>query len=256
MVTIEMKNTSSAWLRALEHLLDCGGECFNMMVCIENPTQTEPAIQQAFEQMLSKHGLLNLKQVVYTIFPWSLYKNFGKNPDKLFEIYNRKDGVYDRLRKYPRFGWGSYFRRMTYYPSENNQGNPVTVNQLNDIITMLRNRQKTLKARYTILIQIPGRDMRRVIGGPCLDHIALQLTRSPKQLNLLAIYRNHDFVQRAYGNYLALGYLMQFLCEQTGYTLGTLNCLSSHADINNMAGASSWPGKAELRKLVRSFNQS
>ena len=254
--TIEEDNVSVGWLRAIEHLVDCGGECFNLMVSIKNPTQTEPTIHTAYEQLLSNHALLTLKQVKYTIFPRSLYLQVSKDPNRLFERYNRAGGVYDRLRRrYSRkFGWGSYFRRMTCYPVLDEYGNTTIVNQLGEIIHMLQDRARTYKAAYTISIQIPGTDGRRIMGGPCLNYVALQLA-SPRVLNALAVYRNHDFIQRTYGNYLGLGYVMEFICDQTGYSMGRLNCLSSHASIANIAGADSWPSTTEIRSIIQSLTQ-
>lgn len=62
---VEEDNVSLAWLRAIQHLADCGGEGFNLMVSIGNPTQTEPTMHTAYEQLLSDHGLLTLKQIVF-----------------------------------------------------------------------------------------------------------------------------------------------------------------------------------------------
>ncbi len=255
--TIEAENVSIAWLMAVKHLLDCAGECFNLMVNIENPTKVEPAIHTTYEQLLSNHSLLTLKQVTYTIFPRSLYLQVNKDPDRLFEGYNRAGGVYDRLRRRHgrEFGWGSYFRRMTCYPVADEYGNTTVVNQLGEIIHMLQNRAKTYKAAYTILVQIPGLDGRRIMGGPCLNYVALQLD-SPRVLNALAVYRNHDLIQRAYGNYLGLGYIMEFICDHTGYSIGRLNCLSSHASIANLAGADNWTSITEIRSIIQSLTQS
>jgi hypothetical protein len=253
-IVIQASNTSEAWLKAVRRLLDCGGECFSLMVEIANPTQTEAAIHGAYEQLLADYGLLTVKKVVYTVFPVSLYNNpqVARNASRLFEAYNRKGGVFDRLQsRYPRkMGWGSYFRRLTHYPAVDKNGRVVTINQLERTIEMLRTRQRTHKAAYTLLIQIPGIDGSRTIGGPCLNYLALQLEK-PRVLNCLAVYRNHDFIQRAYGNYLALGHLMQFLCDQTDYSLGRLSCLSSHASIKNLRGSRSWPSIREVEQATR-----
>lgn len=243
---IEAANVSRAWLKAIQYLLDCGGECFNLVAHIKRPTELDPPIHSAYRRLISGHGLLTLKQVTYTIFPRSLYLSSGRNGDKLFETYNRSNGVYERLqRKYKRrFGWGSYFRRMTCYPAS---GGPR--NQLKDIIDMLQCRARICKGAYTISIQVPGVDGRRTRGGPCLNYIALQLD-SPRVLNMLAVYRSHDFIERAYGNYLGLAHLMEFLCEQIDYSMGTLTCLSSRASIGNLGGRASWPTISELRAFV------
>lgn len=252
--TVEEDNVSVAWLKAVEHLASCGGECSNLMVSIGNPIRTEQTIHNAYEQLLTNHNLLTLKQVEYTIFPRSLYLKVNRDPDRLFEMYNRPGGAYERLkRRYgKKFGWGSYFKRMTCYPMSNENGGITNINQLAELIQMLNQRARTYKAAYTILIQIPGIDSRRIMGGPCLNYIALQL-ESSLVLNALAVYRNHDFIQRAYGNYLGLGCLMEFLCDQTGYSMGRLNCLSSHASFRNIAGAASWPSGTEIRSMIQSL---
>lgn len=250
---IEAPNVSIAWLKGIKHLLGCGGECFNLIVQIANPTELETPIHEAYEQLVASHGLLTIKQVTYTVFPHSLYIDppVAKDASKLFDVYNRRNGIFDRLQqRYPgKMRWGSYFRRMTHYRGLDKGGHAVTTNQLQRIIKMLRERGRMYKAAYTISIGIPPVDGRRIMGGPCLNYMALQLD-SPKVLNLLAVYRNHDFIQRTYGNYLALGYLMEFLCEQTGYTLGTLTCVSSHASIKNLSRSDSWPTNAELQQIT------
>ena len=78
------------------------------MASIENPLDLQPSIHEAYEQLVSHHGLLTLKQVTYTIFPHSLYLHVSRDSDKLFDRYNRSGGIYDRLsRRYGRkFGWG------------------------------------------------------------------------------------------------------------------------------------------------------
>ncbi len=253
--SIEAPNISVAWLKALNHLLDVGGQSSNLLVTIDDPLQVDLSIHQVYEQVLSDHNLLDLKQVTYTIFPRSAYQIVGKSADALFYRYNRKGGIYERLRnRYAaKFRWGSYFRRMTHYPTLDQHGQVVIVNQLKDIIDMLRDRAKTYRAAYTISIQIPGIDRKRTIGGPCLNYVALQL-ETPKTLNLLAVYRNHDFIQRAYGNYLGLGYLAEFLCDQTGYSMGKLTCLSSNANVARPEGVKSWPKGGELRQIVEGLN--
>lgn len=258
--SVSAPNTSVAWLRAVEHLLACGGQCSNLMVQIAKPIAVDASIQQAYEELVSKYQLLTVKQVTYTIFPHSLYQRVHKDPAKLFERYNRIGGIYERLKRRGsrKFGWGSYFRRMTHYTAVNHRGRITTTNQLREIVEMLSKRGKRYKAAYTISLQIPCVDGRRVRGGPCLNYLALQLA-NPGVLNMLAVFRSHEFIERAYGNYLGLGFLMDFICDQTGYTLGTLNCLSSYATISDLAGrrrtAGGWPSVAELSALVKRLKE-
>jgi thymidylate synthase len=251
MYCISGKNVSNAWIEAVDYLIN-NGDCNNLMVSIDKPLETEEPIHTEYNQLLANYDLRTLKQVTYTVFPESVYQQANKNRHKLFDQYNRPKGIYDRLlHQYKsKFGWGSYFRRMTHYPIVEN-GQYIYLNQLEDIITMLNERPNVYKAAYSIVIPIPGKDCRRVMGGPCLHYITLQLSK-PRTLNFLAVYRNHDFIQRAYGNYISLGYLMDFICNQTGYTMGKLHCLSSNASIANLGGARHWPSIREIRGLIGS----
>lgn len=51
-------------------------------------------------------------------------------------------------------------------------------------------------------------------------------------LGLLAVYRNHDFLERAYGNYWGLCNLLNFIANEVGATPGPLTCVSSHAYVD------------------------
>ena len=75
-------------------------------------------------------------------------------------------------------------------------------------------------------------------GGPCLNYLALQIEPGePRTISLLAVYRNHDVVERAYGNFLGLGWLLGFLCGETNSAVGQLTCLSAHAYIDRSIDA-------------------
>ena len=119
-------------------------------------------------------------------------------------------------------------------------------NQLKNIIEAIRTRANVSTAAYTIVIQKPGGETIKPLGGPCLNYIAVQLERSnPVQLGLLAVYRNHDFLERAYGNYWGLCNLMCFLAKETGTSAGPLTCISSSAYVS--------AEKTALRNLVDSI---
>jgi len=167
-------------------------------------------------------GVLPPKDVAYTIFPHGLYQH--RNGDELFTAYNKPGGFYARVKT----GWGTYFRRMTSYKGANGR-----VNQLGNIIAAVRDRQNLSKAAYTIVIQHPGGETMRPLGGPCLNYIAVQAEPGedgqPPTIGLLAVYRNHDFLERAYGNYWGLCNLLMFLAKEVKGIPGPLTCVSSHA---------------------------
>lgn len=48
-------------------------------------------------------------------------------------------------------------------------------------------------------------------------------------LDLVVVYRNHDFFNKALGNFIALGQLLRFIAVESGKTPGNLICHSVHA---------------------------
>lgn len=238
---VEQDCFQTAWKEATCLLKDHGWEIYNLVVNIKNPTAFDDQIHENFSEFCVKNSLLKPKHVAYTIFPHNLYKkNFSAN--EVFDAYNRDRGLFHRLRSRPRSGWGTYFRRMTCY-----EINGHIENQLNNIIQAINSRPRISKASYTIIIQKPGYETVRPRGGPCLNYLAIQMEpRNPNPLlGLLGIYRNHDFLIRAYGNYWGLCNLICFLAKETNTVPGPLTCISSHAYVDRY--------KADLAYLLRSL---
>lgn len=128
-------------------------------------------------------GLLGPKHVAYTIFPQGLYSD-GQDAAHVFRAYNRPNGMYDRLHR-KTHDWGTNFQRMTQY-----EGRDGPVNQLDNIISAIRGRANLSKVAYTVVIQHPGGETIRPLGGPCLNYLAIQAEPGVRrQIGLLAVYR-------------------------------------------------------------------
>jgi thymidylate synthase len=219
-----------AWTTVVKRLANDSWETRNLMVQIKNPQAFDNVLHQKLEDFCGNFGILGPRHVAYTIFPHDTYVRV-QSADRLFENYNRQNGLYERLqRRYGRHGsWGTYFRRMTHYEAG---GTPV--NQLENIIRALTTRSSVSKAALTIVIQRPGGETTRPLGGPCLNYLAVQAERNAETtLGLLAVYRNHDFLQKAYGNYWGLCNLLMFLAKETNTVAGPMTCISSHAYVES-----------------------
>jgi thymidylate synthase len=229
-VCVVCDDFQEVWLEVARLLMASHWELRNLIVQIKNPGVLDQQFHDKISAFAQSEGLLGPKHVAYTIFPHGLYRNKG-NATALFTAYNRSRGLFERLHRL-KPGWGTYFRRMTHY-----EGTKGTVNQLDNIITAVRNRENLSRAAYTIVIQRPGGETVRPVGGPCLNYIAVQAksgqSGQPLILGLLAVYRNHDFLERAYGNYWGLCNLLMFLAQEVGGTPGPLTCLSSHAYVSD-----------------------
>jgi thymidylate synthase len=241
-ISVVRNNFQAAWLEAVRQLMDSHWELRNLVIHIKDPSAMDQTFHQKIESFSRAQSILGPKHVAYTIFPYKLYARKGNATD-LFITYNKPSGLFDRIKT----GWGTYFRRMTNYEEAGG-----IVNQLDNIISAIRDRDNISKAAYTVVIQKPGGETIRPLGGPCLNYIAFQVdakkVNQPVTLGLLAVYRNHDFLERAYGNYWGLCNLLRFLSKEVGGIPGPLTCVSSHAYVSNK--------KVALKTLVEGFNET
>jgi thymidylate synthase len=217
-----------AWELASKELIRSDRDLHNLIVQIQNPTLYDDNRNNLQNVFAENCKILLPKHVAYTIFPHQLYKQCNNDAEKLFTLYNKKGGLYQRLHFLNSTEWGTYFRKMTYY--ENSKKG--IVNQLQNIITSI-NKNPNYKAAHFITIQEPTKAI-RLRGSPCLNYIAIQCNKIAKEptLGLLAVYRNHDFLERAYGNYWGLCNLQQFIAAQVKMKCGPLTCISSHAYVS------------------------
>ncbi len=227
-----------AWLTVARELVIRRDALRNVLVQITAPGAFDQPFNEKFDAAARSEGLLPPKDVAYTIFPHRLYERVGSG-SALYDAYNRPGGMYDRIKT----SWGTYFRRMTAYQPRGSTSPPV--NQLKNVVGRIKARRAVFTAAYHIAIAYPGKETVRDRGGPCLNYVAVQLQARPRRLGLLAVYRNHDFLRKAYGNYWALTNLIRFLCDETGFTPGVLTCMSSHAYTDD---------PASLKRVVRAFD--
>ncbi len=217
----------AAWIAATRHLRQNHWAVRNLVVQVGDPTDFEQTLNDRLSDFAHNLGNIAPKHVAYTIFPHGLYAKCG-TAAKLYESYNRKGGLCERLVRRANNHWGTYFQRLTAYQTSNG-----TVNQLEKILSAVRSDPTTYSAAFSMTTQKPGSDTTRRMGGPCLNYIAVQLDAGPPlTLGLLCTYRNHDFLERAYGNYWGLCNLLKFMADETGARPGPLTCISSKAFVD------------------------
>jgi hypothetical protein len=67
-------------------------------------------------------------------------------------------------------------------------------------------------------------------------------------VHLSAMYRSHDFISRAYGNYVGLGRVLRFAARQSGHPAGELTCVSASATAEVSRGGSF--GRGRVKRLL------
>ena len=252
---ISAPNVTTAWIESVNSLLSHPKhEAFNLAVRIENPTIEFANQRKIIEEYLTKPaGKLerdHIETVAQTIFPnIRLYYTCPdpQDPDQRQKLY--ADYMRDKsfIRAFnPR---GTYFQRMIWWHSWDTL-REKSINQLENIIQKVRS-GKASRVVYEMAMQKPStigtdsinfynpnfdRKFVRQMNFPCLSFLSIKPESAEKpggKIHMTALYRNHYFLSRAYGNYLGLGWLLKFIADATGKNVGELLCISSLAKLDS-----------------------
>lgn len=202
----------SAWELAAVRLLETpGGEIQDLVVSIENCALSERAKGHRFNP--TKGGGDNLSNVANTIFPQRIWER-TQDRTQLYADYLKANSRSHHGR------WGTYFERLISFGDER-------INQLENAISVIKRWQKSPKSAICFHTSSPALDVLKPLGSPCLQ--AIQLHCHSKRLDASVFYRNHDYLNKALGNFIGLGRLIAFIAGETGRSPGSLVSYSTHA---------------------------
>lgn len=267
---IEASDISTAWVKAMDYLLDQGGKTPNLIMCVAPSGVGDeiPAVRRTFNVFLEEHEskrVRPIKKVADTIFPRDFYHGGpGKEArDHLYQMQRNASKIERRFIK-----CGTYFDRLMDWPSTKDAKTEVDRNQLERLVQRMRSHRTKGRRNgnaYELAVSIPqttpeinsdnieSGDLRvqdpildqRIMGFPCLSHISLTLFDG--RLDMTAQYRNQHFITKAYGNLVGLSDLQRFIAAEVGCDVGELVCVATHADAE--IGLDSI-GIQEIRSLV------
>lgn len=257
---VEEGDIGSAWLRALEVINESGGSAVNLAVTITNPLCEDLGVRAVIEQALADLRAEGRKEyanaqsmhtVANTIFPISLYRpDVDGAAERFLANAVRSDEARGHLPAAKR-QWGTYIGRLVRYPARDGGH----TNQLAEMLQQLR-AQRQWADLYEMPLVVPGDEHEvcwdttfhatgalthgdarldaRMRGGPCLAHLSGTLDNG--RLSMVALYRRHSYLARAYGNFLGLARLLAFLARESGHTVGELMIVASHAVVDGPHG--------------------
>jgi thymidylate synthase len=208
-----------AWKQGAGLLLN-NGEVYNLITTVTDPTVVGPNWVQDYNPATLKPGIQSLSDVANTIFP---YKYLARNYSRQ-QLYDRYLTVHERakrIHRQRRNRWGTYFDRMIRFGSDE-------INQLERVVRALATWTNNPRAALVIHTSSADTDRPRPIGGPCLQYVEL-LCADRNSVSLLAVYRNHDYFEKVLGNFVGLGQLLRFVCQETNRNPESLVCHSAHA---------------------------
>jgi thymidylate synthase len=235
------RSCARAWVAASSALVERSDESYNVIIDIEQPISHDDddnAVITMVDRFLREHDANPIVTVANTIFPQSLYVAHGS--PAFYDVYHRD---FDRLTATKH--WGRYFERMTRHRTVE-EG---TYNPLQSLIEKMRGQKKArtkYRSAYELAVYDPLRDGRAFRGGQCLSFLSFKI-HPTRGLLLTAMYRNHTYITRCLGNLIGLGRLQAFIAKEARLEVGSLTCISTHAELDTDMG---W-GIRDARTLVK-----
>ena len=225
-LVIVESNLSVAWAKAFLEVFDAG-EIAPLLVVIEDLNNQKipevPSIRSELDSALAADKrAASCEETANTIFPISLWNpQAGRS-----SLYERYEKIFPRIRRHRRNRNGVYFRRLIAFGSN---GDKRGVNQLEHVIRTWHagnHRRTALQAA----IFDPARDHtnQRQRGFPCLQQVAFARNKDDG-LDVTGFYATQYIFGRAYGNYLGLCRLGQFMAHEMGLTLSRVTCIATPA---------------------------
>lgn len=229
------------WLSAIDYLLNnCADhEDLNLILRVKSPMESNARsdqIREKFSEMLREANLFPLHTVAETIFPASEFKKHGKKG--VYDTY--PEDVFPKIKQFRGNGRGTYAYRLVRGLDPKNK----CINPLENMIERMRAqlaRNGGIKCAYELPISrvehIPiNRNDNSLMGFPCLSHLSFKLDHDREKLYLTAIYRSHDYIQKALGNMLGLVRLQSFVASELNLRVGELVCHSTLARLDTHPG--------------------
>lgn len=181
-----------------------------------------------------------------TIFPWKFWRmNGSPNCKELTRRYLAE--ILPRLKaRDSKNRFGTYFERMVNFGENTGKGIPGK-NQLDHIIDLwTRRADDGSHPRHSAMVVScfdPQRDhgFQPMRGFPCLQQVSFGYDNSGG-ISVSAYYPTQYIFDRAYGNYLGLSHLGQFMASQLGVKLVRINVFVGRPELGS-------PGKRELKGL-------
>lgn len=256
---IEEPNLSHAWGRVLLHVLDNSKHRLApLMVSVTGFAEGLPVedeeIRHALDALLAtKEKKYSSKVSALTIFPHDAWVRHGRQPVREFSDWYLKH-FFPRLQaRDSHNSRGTYFERMVRFQGskKGKDGAPALdqKNQLDHLVTIWRrDRAKGSSSRHSALqasILDPVKDHTggKMLGFPCLQQVSFSYDDAD-QLAVNAYYPTQYIMDRAYGNYLGLCHLGQFMAQDMGLKVVRLNCFIGLPELGNK-----WT-KEELKPLA------
>lgn len=228
---VQGDTAAEAWKRGAHLLLSTPGHTLRTLITeIDRPTEMDAAWYTCFDP--KRVGAADRMSVVSKVLFPDIPRRAGESR---LAFYARCSSLLQRAidKGSLRTSWGgTYFQRLISLDGSDNQ-----IERAIRVLTQWKARSETAIVAH---LSSPKIDGLRLRGSPCLQYIEILWGRDGK-LDLVAVYRNHDFLNKTLGNFIGLGRLLQFIAHESGKHTGRVICHSVRAYTDDVT---------RLRKLL------
>ncbi|MFA6442321.1 MAG: hypothetical protein WCV99_08300 [Sterolibacterium sp.] len=229
------RNISLTWAEAFLRLNEPGVTEISPAVIVvtefaDGAATEDRTIRGLLDSEMARLDQRSCEDVASTIFPISMWN--PSIPDNAEQLFRRYDRIWPSVKHRDRANnRGNYFRRLTAYCPEGNSTAPV--NQLQHVIETFRRGNHRRSALQAAVFD-PTRDHvhNRILGFPCLQQIGFAPV-GDGGLAITGFYPLQYLFEKAYGNYLGLCRLGNFMAVQMGLTLVKMTCIASALKLGN-----------------------
>ncbi len=190
-------------------------------------------IHNKIDLALEQNNMQSINTVANTIFPVNLW-NSECNRKILYERYFK---ILKQIKKCTQNKHGIYFERMIDFKDG--------FNQLEKIIEFYQTGNRRRSA-FQACIWDPLRDMvnTRMRGFPCMQQLVFSCVK--EELIVFAFYATQYIFEKAYGNFLGLCNLGNFLAHELGIPLSAVKCYVGVEQLSSIT-------KSDLKFIVDSI---
>jgi len=243
---VEGDSVGECWLTLLKKMVDDRvNELSPVQVHIRASSIALPNVDKLegdLDDFLANAGQPSISTTANTIFPETLAHG-------AISVFERFDRIWKYVKKDSKNRNGHYFRRLTAYGDEYGR----KVNQLEHIINTyngipgernpVHRRSALIATTFDPTLDHTAQPQR---GFPCLQQICLLPNADEGTLWLNAIYAMQYLSDRAYGNYIGLMRLGEFMAQEMGLKMSGMTCAVSVLALGKMK-------KSEASKIVRKY---
>ena len=255
MISFKAQDCLEAWRTVSKHLLNNRKSAFNIVTEINDPIALDSTWLNNFNpnSIVLSEGKRGdrITDVIHTIFPIRFLSR-GFSRYELYAHYLKTHYRTGRLTTKKTDRWGTYFLRLISFDKASIINKSIRFNaphseiidkyilpnldknQLEAVIGSLQNWASSYKGALYCHLSSISLDSLKPLGNPCLQYIQFSQS-SPDVVDMTVVYRNHDYFNKALGNFIGLGQLLKYVCEVTNKIPGSLVCHSIHAyyDVSN-----------------------